>query len=58
MRSVYGLMFLQGYVATPAALATIAPDLVDQVADAIQTGRGVPRPLMPAAVGEHEAVAC
>ena len=42
MNPSIGLMFLQGYVATPSALRTLAPDLVTQLADQLEAAR--PRP--------------
>ncbi|HVF34222.1 MAG TPA: hypothetical protein VND91_02745 [Candidatus Saccharimonadia bacterium] len=44
MNQALGLMFLQGYVATPRALATVAPDLVDRIADAREASRASPAP--------------
>jgi hypothetical protein len=58
MKLALGLMFLQGHVATPAALAAVAPDLVDQVADAVQaTRRAPPVPASPK-FAEPCALAC
>ena len=42
MKTSLGLMFLQGYVATPTALGAVAPDLVSRIADQIEAAR--PRP--------------
>lgn len=58
MKLALGLMFLQGHLATPAALAATAPDLVDQVADAIEATRRAPS--VPAAprYAEPGAIAC
>ena len=63
MNASIGLMFLQGYVATPRALAAVAPDLVDQVADAIEQNRGTPSPKRAAAAADSGldgscAIAC
>lgn len=47
MTPTLGLLFLQGYVATPRALAALSPaperDLVDRIADAIARDQAAPR---------------
>ena len=58
MKLALGLMFLQGHVATPAALAAVAPDLVDQVADAIDATRRAPHAPNPPRFAEPCAIAC
>jgi len=47
MSPALGLLFLQGYVATPRALELVfpkpaVPDLVDRIADAIEARRPTP----------------
>jgi hypothetical protein len=58
MKLALGLMFLQGYVATPAALAAVAPDLVDQIADAVETPRRGPHVPSSPRYAEPGALAC
>lgn len=58
MKLALGLLFLQGHLATPAALAAAAPDLVDQVADALEAAhRAAPVPATPR-YAEPCAIAC
>ncbi|HET9484453.1 MAG TPA: hypothetical protein VFO79_10895 [Xanthomonadales bacterium] len=60
MNQALGLMFQQGYLATPAALAAASPDLVTRVADAIEaaTSRRTPAAAAPERAADGLCLAC